>query len=71
MSYYIGLDGGSTYLKGALLKGRQVVETMVCSTGIDNNGSAGQMLEQLRKPVSPGAIFAIPWQLDTAERFLR
>ena len=47
MSYTIGLDGGSTYLKGALLKDRQVVETMVCSTGIDNNGSAGQMLGQL------------------------
>lgn len=26
---------------------RQVVETMVCSTGIDNNGSAEQMLTQL------------------------
>ena len=47
MSYYIGLDGGSTYLKGALLKDRQVVGTMVCSTGIDNNGSAEQMLGQL------------------------
>jgi activator of 2-hydroxyglutaryl-CoA dehydratase len=47
MSYTIGLDGGSTYLKGALLKDRQVVETMVCSTGIDNNGSAEQMLGQL------------------------
>ena len=47
MSYYIGLDGGSTYLKGALLKERQVVETMVCSTGIDNNGAAQQMMEQL------------------------
>lgn len=50
MSYYIGLDGGSTYLKGALgalLKGRQVVETMVCSTGIGNNGSAEQMLERI------------------------
>ena len=47
MSYTIGLDGGSTYLKGALLKDRQVVETMVCSTGIDNNGSAKQMMEQL------------------------
>lgn len=47
MSYYIGLDGGSTYLKGALLKGRQVVETMICSTGIENNGSAEQMLERI------------------------
>ncbi len=47
MSYYVGLDGGSTYLKAALLKGHQVVETMVCSTGIDNNGTADQMLNQL------------------------
>ena len=36
MSYYIGLDGGSTYLKAALLKDRLVIDTMVCSTGIDN-----------------------------------
>jgi activator of 2-hydroxyglutaryl-CoA dehydratase len=41
MSYYIGLDGGSTYLKAALLKDRLVIDTMVCSTGIDNNRAAG------------------------------
>ena len=51
MSYYIGLDGGSTYLKATLLKDRQVVETMVSSSGIDNNGSAEQMLDQLCRKV--------------------
>lgn len=51
MSYYIGLDGGSTYLKAALLKDRQVMETMVCSTGIDNNGSAEQILNRLCQKV--------------------
>lgn len=45
--YYIGLDGGSTYLKAALLKGRQVAGTMVCQTGIDNNRAAEQLVERL------------------------
>lgn len=47
MSYCIGLDGGSTYLKAALLKERQVVDTIVCSTGIDNNGAAEQLVDKL------------------------
>ena len=37
MRYYMGLDGGSTYLKAALIGGGQVVDTMVHSTGIDND----------------------------------
>lgn len=45
--YYAGLDGGSTYLKAALLRGSQVVDTMVCGTGIDNNGAAEQLLTDL------------------------
>lgn len=45
--YYAGLDGGSTYLKAALLRGRQVVDTMVCNTGIDNNKAAVQLLDDL------------------------
>lgn len=46
-NYYLGLDGGSTYLKAALLKDGQVADTMVCSTGIDNNGVSRQLLEEL------------------------
>lgn len=45
--YFAGLDGGSTYLKAALLKGRQVVDTMVCNTGIDNNKAAVLLLDKL------------------------
>ncbi len=45
MKYYIGLDGGSTYLKAALIRGNEVVETEVRSTGIDNNGTAQKMVE--------------------------
>lgn len=47
MSYYIGLDGGSTYLKAALLKDRLVIDTMVCSTGIDNNRAADDLVSRL------------------------
>ncbi len=46
-AYYAGLDGGSTYLKAALLGDGKVVNTMVCNTGIDNNGSADQLLKRL------------------------
>ena len=48
MSVYAGLDGGSTYLKAALIDhtGR-VLKTGVISTGIDNNGAAGRLLEKL------------------------
>ncbi len=45
--YFIGFDGGSTYLKAALLKDRCVLDTMVCSTGIDNNGAAARLLAEL------------------------
>ena len=45
--YYVGLDGGSTYLKAALLKDGSVADTMVCSTGIDNSGSAKKLLREL------------------------
>lgn len=45
--YYVGLDGGSTYLKAALLKDRRVAGTMVCNTGIDNSKAAQQLLREL------------------------
>lgn len=49
MKYYIGLDGGSTYLKAALLWGKEVVETQVRNTGIDNDGTARRMVEDFSK----------------------
>ena len=41
MKVYAGLDGGSTYLKAALLDDqKRVIRTGVTSTGIDNNTAA-------------------------------
>ena len=45
--YYAGIDGGSTYVKVALIRGDQVVGTRVCNTGIDNNGAADRLLGEL------------------------
>ena len=46
-AYYAGLDGGSTYLKAALLRDGEVAETMVAGTGIDNNASAHRLLDAI------------------------
>ena len=46
--YYIGLDGGSTYLKAAMIDERgSVVDTMVRNTGIDNSGTAATLVDSL------------------------
>ncbi len=46
--YYIGLDGGSTYLKAALIDARgTVIDTMVRNTGIDNSGTAAALVDAL------------------------
>ena len=48
MSVYAGLDGGSTYLKAALIdQTGRVLNTGVVSTGIDNNGAAKALLKRL------------------------
>lgn len=47
MDYYIGLDGGSTYLKAALIGGGNVLGTMVHSTGIDNDGTAKKLAQAI------------------------
>ena len=48
MKVYAGLDGGSTYLKAALIDEHgKVLRTGVTSTGIDNNGAAKRLLAQL------------------------
>ena len=48
MSIYAGLDGGSTYLKAALIDhtGR-VLRTAVKATGINNNETANTLLKQM------------------------
>lgn len=45
--YYAGIDGGSTYVKAALICGDRVIGTKVCSTGIDNNSAAESLLKEL------------------------
>jgi len=46
--YYIGLDGGSTYLKAAMIDSEATVcDTMVRSTGIDNSGCAEALVDAL------------------------
>ena len=48
MKVYAGLDGGSTYLKAALLdEQKRVIRTGVTSTGIDNNSAAKKLLTKL------------------------
>jgi predicted CoA-substrate-specific enzyme activase len=46
-SYYIGIDGGSTYLKAALLCNKQVVCIMKSSSGIDNSGVAEKLVAHM------------------------
>lgn len=47
MNYFAGLDGGSTYLKAALINERGIVGTKVISTGIDNSGNAERLIYSL------------------------
>lgn len=58
MKYYVGFDGGSTYLKAALFDGSRVVDTLVNGTGIDNNGLSEKMLAELcqRNGISRSSI---------------
>ncbi|OOB78747.1 MAG: benzoyl-CoA reductase [Epulopiscium sp. Nele67-Bin002] len=46
-NYYLGFDGGSTYIKAALIKDNEVVAVKVMPTGIDNDATADAMLEYL------------------------
>jgi len=45
--YTVGLDGGSTYIKAALLQGREVADTRICATGIANNEAAAALIEEM------------------------
>ncbi len=46
-SYYLGFDGGSTYIKAALIKDNKVIAVKVLPTGIDNDATAEKMLNLL------------------------
>ena len=68
MKVYAGLDGGSTYLKAALIDERgRVLRTGVTNTGIDNNGAAQKLLAKLMGEVGS----TIRWRPVTAARFWR
>ena len=57
MKVYAGLDGGSTYLKAALLdEHKRVIRTGVTSTGIDNNASAKKLLAKLMSESGVGQV---------------
>ncbi len=45
--YYIGFDGGSTYIKAALISNNKVVAVKVMPTGIDNDATAEKMRDYL------------------------
>lgn len=47
MNYYAGIDGGSTYLKAALLSDEGIVATKVIATGIDNSGNAERLVHSI------------------------
>lgn len=52
--YYLGLDGGSTYLKAAFLKDGKVINTVVLPTGIDNSETAKKIVATLCKKYEIG-----------------
>lgn len=46
-NYFAGIDGGSTYIKAAVVSKDEVVMTKIANTGIDNSGSAKRLLEEM------------------------
>jgi len=45
--HYIGLDGGSTYIKAALICDKKLIDTQICSTGIANNNAAVELINNM------------------------
>lgn len=45
--YFAGIDGGSTYIKAALIQNDRIIDTQLTNTGIDNSGSAARLLDEL------------------------
>lgn len=48
-NYYVGIDGGSTYIKAAMIQAGKVVMTRIANTGIDNSGSAARLLNEMAR----------------------
>ena len=49
-NYFVGIDGGSTYLKSALINDqKEVICTKITNTGIDNAGSAEKLVGELAR----------------------
>lgn len=57
-NYFLGLDGGSTYLKAVLMKERRAIDTYVCPTGIDSSATAEKITVDLcrKNQISPHNI---------------
>ena len=47
MKYFAGLDGGSTYVKAAIIAEDKVIGTRHANSGIDNNTTADTLLNEL------------------------
>lgn len=45
--YFAGIDGGSTYIKAAVIRDNEVVMTKIANTGIDNSGAARRLLHEI------------------------
>lgn len=46
-NYFVGIDGGSTYLKAAMICNGKVVCVKKCDSGIDNSGSAEKLINEM------------------------
>ena len=47
MDYYMGIDGGSTYVKAAIIQKDKVIATKIAPTGIDNPGTAKRLFDKM------------------------
>lgn len=52
--YYIGIDGGSTYVKAAMVSNNKVVCIIKTNTGIDNSGAAEKLVEHMITKIGIG-----------------
>lgn len=47
--YFVGIDAGSTYVKVAVVKEKQVIATKLANSGINNSKTAEQLIDALIK----------------------
>lgn len=48
-NYFIGIDAGSTYIKVALIKDNEIVDTAICNSGINNSAAANKLIDKIVK----------------------